>query len=221
MTDTAHSGLDHVTGLVCVVCGKAYPVETAGYDCTDHGNEGILDVRYDYELVGAHITKQTLAADPDPTMWRYRAVMPVAHDAEVPPLTVGGTPTYDAPRLAADLGIASVWVKDEGRQPTASLKDRASAMAVVKGREAGADVITTASTGNAAAALSGMCASVGQRNVIFVVRSRHPKPKWRNCWPTGQPWRSSPVPTRTLSSCAWRPVRPTGGTTATRVTTRT
>jgi threonine synthase len=171
MTDAAHSGLDHVTGLVCVVCGKSYPVETAGYVCTDHGNEGILDVRYDYELVGAHITKQTLVADSDPTMWRYRAVMPVARDAEVPPLTVGGTPTYDAPRLAADLGIARVWVKDEGRQPTASLKDRASAMAVVKGREAGADVITTASTGNAAAALSGMCASVGQRNVIFVPKS--------------------------------------------------
>jgi threonine synthase len=61
-----------------------------------------------------------------------------------------------------------VWVKDEGRQPTASLKDRASAMAIVKARELHAKVVTTASTGNAAAALSGLSASIGQKNVIFV-----------------------------------------------------
>jgi threonine synthase len=75
---------------------------------------------------------------------------------------------YDAMPLAGALGVGRVWVKDEGRQPTASLKDRASAMAVVKAREFGADVITTASTGNAAAALSGISASVGLENVIFV-----------------------------------------------------
>jgi threonine synthase len=136
--------------------------------CPDHGNEGILDVRYDYDIVAERLSREDLATNPDRTMWRYRPLMPVSEDAEVPPLTVGGTPIYSAPRLAADLGIRQVWVKDEGRQPTASLKDRASAMAVVKGREAGAEIITTASTGNAAAALSGLCASVGQRNVIFV-----------------------------------------------------
>ena len=170
MTDR-DAGLEHVANLTCVVCGRTYPVDEAGYVCSDHGNEGILDVRYDYERIGAEFTRDDLAADADPTMWRYRALMPIRPDAEVPPLTVGGTPLYDAPRLAADLGIAGVWVKDEGRQPTASLKDRASAMAVVKGREAGAEIITTASTGNAAAALAGMCASVGRRNVIFVPAS--------------------------------------------------
>ena len=101
-------------------------------------------------------------------MWRYRPLLPVARDVEVPPLTVGGTPTYDAPRLAEALGVGRVWVKDEGRQPTASLKDRASAMAIVKAREQRAEVVTTASTGNAAAALSGLSASIGQKNVIFV-----------------------------------------------------
>ena len=74
----------------------------------------------------------------------------------------------ESPRLAGLAGAGRLWVKDDGRQPTASLKDRASAMAVVKAVEAGADVITTASTGNAAAALSGICASVGKPNVIFV-----------------------------------------------------
>ncbi|MEN8040518.1 MAG: threonine synthase [Actinomycetota bacterium] len=160
-----------VTGLVCVICDKTYPADYAGYVCPDHGNEGILDVRYDYEQIAAAFTKETLGADRNRTMWRYKPLMPVAADAAVPPLTVGGTPMYDAQPIASDLGLKKVWVKDEGRQPTASLKDRASAMAVVKAQERGAEVVTTASTGNAAAALSGISASVGQKNVIFVPAS--------------------------------------------------
>ena len=167
------SPLDNVTGLVCVICGASYPAAEAGYVCPAHpevgdGNEGILDVRYDYDLVGSRISKESLAADATNTMWRYRPLMPVAPDAAVPPLTVGWTPTYEAPRLAAALGVEQIWVKDEGRQPTASLKDRASAMALVKAAERNAEVVTTASTGNAAAALSGLSASIGQKNVIFV-----------------------------------------------------
>ena len=160
--------IDHVTGLVCVICGTAYPAEEAGYVCPDHGNEGILDVRYDYDLIGSRISRESLRQERDSTMWRYRPLLPMASDAAVPPLTVGGTPTYETPRLAKALGIGRVWVKDEGRQPTASLKDRASAMAIVKAGEAGSEVVTTASTGNAAAALSGLSASIGQKNVIFV-----------------------------------------------------
>ncbi len=161
-------GLTNLVGLTCVICDKTYPADYAGYVCPDHGTEGILDVRYDYERIGATFTRESLAADRDRTMWRYRPLMPIAPDAAVPPLTVGGTPLYDAEPLAAGLGIAKVFVKDEGRQPTASLKDRASAMAVVKAQERGAEIVTTASTGNAAAALAGLAASVGQRNVIFV-----------------------------------------------------
>ena len=163
--------MTNVVGLRCVVCGTTYPADFAGYVCPDHGNEGILDVEYDYNRIGETFTKESLAANPDRTMWRYRPLLPIADDATVPPLTVGGTPMYDAPALADEVGVARVWVKDEGREPTASLKDRASAMAVVKAQERGADVVTTASTGNAAAALSGISASVGQRNVIFVPAS--------------------------------------------------
>ncbi len=163
--------MSNVTGLTCVICDKTYPADFAGYVCTDHGNEGILDIRYDYARIAGSWTKADLDANRNRTMWRYRPLMPVRPDAPVPPLTVGGTPMYDAAPLAADLGIARLWVKDEGRQPTASLKDRASAMAVVKAQEREAEVITTASTGNAAAALSGICASVGQKNVIFVPKT--------------------------------------------------
>ena len=163
--------MNNVVGLTCVICGTTYPADFAGYVCPDHGNEGILDVTYDYDAIGETFTKESLAADPDRTMWRYRPLLPIADDAAVPPLTVGGTPMYDAPTLAEQVGVAQVWVKDEGREPTASLKDRASAMAVVKAQERNAEVVTTASTGNAAAALSGISASVGQKNVIFVPAS--------------------------------------------------
>ena len=98
--------MKNVTGLTCVICDKTYPADYAGYVCTEHGNEGILDVRYDYDTIAAEWTKEDLAANPDRTMWRYKPVMPVAPDAEVPPLTVGGTPMYDAAPLASALGIA-------------------------------------------------------------------------------------------------------------------
>lgn len=160
--------MNHVLGLRCVVCGRTYPADYDGYVCPDHGSDGVLDVTYDYERIGAEFTTEALAGNTDRTMWRYRPLMPIAPASPVPPLTVGGTPMYDAPRLAAALGVGGVRVKDEGRQPTASLKDRASAMAVVKATERGFDVVTTASTGNAAAALAGISASVGMANVIFV-----------------------------------------------------
>ncbi|MCB8985760.1 MAG: threonine synthase [Ardenticatenaceae bacterium] len=160
--------MDHIKHLKCLICGKEYAPDEVDYVCPDHGNEGILDVRYDYELIGSRISRESLAQNPDMTVWRYKPLLPVEPDAPVPPLTIGGTPLYKADRLAAELGLKHVWVKDDGRLPTASFKDRASVMAVVKAQEKGAAIITTASTGNAAAALSGICASVKQPNVIFV-----------------------------------------------------
>ncbi|MBP6470958.1 MAG: threonine synthase [Chloroflexi bacterium] len=160
--------MDHVLHLKCLICGKEYAPDEIEYICPDHGNEGIVDVRYDYELIGQRISRESLAQNRNTTVWRYKPLLPVEPDAAVPPLTIGGTPLYKTDRLAAELGLKHVWVKDDGRLPTASFKDRASVMAVVKAQEKGAAIITTASTGNAAAALSGICASVKQPNVIFV-----------------------------------------------------
>ncbi len=154
--------------LKCLICGQHYHPDEVDYVCPDHGDEGILDVEYDYVAIRETISRRTLAESNDMTIWRYKPLLPVAEDAIVPPLAVGWTPLYKSERLAATLGLKNLWVKDDGRQPTASFKDRASAVAVVKAREKGARIITTASTGNAAAALSGLCASIGQPNVIFV-----------------------------------------------------
>jgi threonine synthase len=160
--------MENILSLKCLVCGKHYHPDEVDYICPDHGDEGILDVQYDYDFIRRQISKEALLDSDDLTIWRYKPFLPVQPHAKVPPLSVGWTPLYHTPRLAADLGFKDVWVKDDGRQPTASFKDRASAVAVVKAKEKGARIITTASTGNAAAALSGLCASMQQANVIFV-----------------------------------------------------
>ena len=166
--------MDHVTSLKCLICGAAYRPDEIEYVCPLHGDDGIVDVQYDYDLIGRRISPAALAENRDYTIWRYKPLLPVEPDSPVPPLTVGWTPLYRADRLGAGLGLKHVWVKDEGRQPSASFKDRASVVAVVKAQERGAEVITTASTGNAGAALSAMCASVAQKNVIFLPETAPP-----------------------------------------------
>jgi threonine synthase len=104
-------------------------------------------------------------------MWRYTPLLPIRDRvvrASSPLASVGGTPLYNAGRLASDLGLRELYIKDDGRNPTASFKDRASAIAVVKALEGGREIVTTASSGNAAAALAGMAAAVGLKTVIFV-----------------------------------------------------
>lgn len=161
----------HVKSLKCVLCGAEYAPAEVQYVCPRHGNAGTLDVQYDYDRIRQMITRAGLASSREDSIWRYKPLLPVEPDSPVLPLRVGWTPLYEAQRLAEKLGLKHVWVKDDGRQPTVSFKDRASAIAVVKAREIGAEIITTASTGNAAAALSGLCASVDQPNVIFVPAS--------------------------------------------------
>ncbi len=163
--------LQHIKSLKCLICNKEYPESEVGYVCPDHGNEGILDVIYDYEALQTKFSRQDLSESRDFSIWRYKPLLPVAPESEVPLLAVGWTPLYKATRLSSELSLKNLWIKDDGRQATASFKDRASAVAIVKAREKHAEIITTASTGNAAAALSGLCASVGQSNVIFVPES--------------------------------------------------
>ena len=160
--------MENIRCLKCLICGKQYRPDEVDYICPDHGDEGILDVQYDYDFIDRQISKENLLNSSERSIWRYKPLLPVDPEATVPSLAVGWTPLYHTPRLAKDLGLNALWVKDDGRQPTASFKDRASALAVVKAKEKDAEIITTASTGNAAAALSGLCASIQQANVIFV-----------------------------------------------------
>ncbi|MCC6904276.1 MAG: threonine synthase, partial [Anaerolineae bacterium] len=156
--------MTHVTGLKCTICGAVYAQGDVEYVCPQDG--GNLDVQYDYDLIRHDITRNGLSDEPG--MWRYRPLMPVEHETIAPPILVGNTPLYYAERLAANLQMDRVWIKDDGRNPTASLKDRASAIVVALGKAEGRPIITTASTGNAAAATAGVAASVGMPAVIFV-----------------------------------------------------
>lgn len=160
--------MNHVLHLRSLITGRTFRTDEIDYVDPEFGPDGVVDVVYDYDLIRRHISRESLRHNEDRSMWRYKPLLPVEPDAAVPPLQIGWTPIYATPRLGTELGLRHLWVKDDGRNPTASFKDRASVIAVVKARERGAAIITTASTGNAAAALSGICASVGQANVIFV-----------------------------------------------------
>ncbi|WP_300605254.1 threonine synthase [uncultured Oscillibacter sp.] len=157
----------------CVRCGKTY---AAVPDLTTCECGGILDIIYDYESIKARLTKEVLANRAERSMWRYRELLPIEEGAVPTPLRVGWSPLYEEPRLAQQLGLGRLFVKDDGQNPTASLKDRASAMAVAKAREAGARVIACSSTGNAASSLAGNAAAAGLSTYIFVP-SRAPKGK--------------------------------------------
>ena len=165
--------MKHVLYGKCVKCGKTY---AAVPDLTTCECGGILDIVYDYDYIKTQLTKEKLATRQDHTMWRYRELLPVEPETPNTPLRVGWSPLYAEPRLAEQLGLKKLWVKDDGQNPTASLKDRASAMAVAKAREAGAKVIACSSTGNAASSLAGNAAAAGLKTYIFVP-SRAPKGK--------------------------------------------
>lgn len=154
--------------LRCTVCNHVYKPGELQYTCPICGEVGTLDILFDYAALKSTLSRDYIPHKQIYSMWRYRDLLPLDPKSNVPPLQVGFTPLYDSPRLANKLGIKQVWVKDDGKNPTASLKDRASAMVIAHAMEQDLSIVTTASTGNAAAALAGIGASVGIRSVIFV-----------------------------------------------------
>lgn len=165
--------MKYVLGAKCTRCGAEYEALPTITTCKCGG---ILDIQYSYSAIRDHFSPADLEQNHDYSMWRYRPFLPVEEDSPAPPLRVGWSPLYKADRLSKVLGLKTLYIKDDGQNPTASLKDRASAMAVVKAREAGADTIACSSTGNAASSLAGNAAAAGLATYIFVP-SRAPKGK--------------------------------------------
>lgn len=159
--------MNHVKALRCTICGESYSPQAVDYICPNHGDSGNLDVEYDYDAIRATLD---LKFEDRRDMWRYKPLLPIDADAIIPPLNVGGTPLYRISALANELGIGDFWIKDEGRNPTASLKDRAGSLLVAKAVYDGRQVITVASSGNAGAAIAGMSASVKLPALIFLPR---------------------------------------------------
>ena len=157
-----------VTKLKCSLCGKVYEPSENLMTCPDCGIDGTMHVFYDYEKVREELTAESLALCEDRSLWRYLSLLPVSDRSMIPSLQVGWTPLYESQDLASRYGVGRVWVKDDGRNPTASYKDRASAIAVALAREYGRNAIACASTGNAASSLSGFAAVAGLKSYIFV-----------------------------------------------------
>lgn len=158
--------MNHIQNLQCVLCGAIYDPAEVTYTCPTCGPLGVLEVHYDYEQVSQHISRTTLIADRDTTMWRYRALLPISYSHKtIPPLAIGGTPLYPVERLRTRLGMPNLWLKDDSRNPSASLKDRASIIAVMR---AGGKTVACASTGNAASSLAVLAAASGLPCYIFV-----------------------------------------------------
>jgi len=163
-----------VIGLECIRCGKEYKLKETNYVCLSCG--GNLNVAYDYNLIKKRLTYKTLDANPDKSIWRYIDILPVEELRAVPPVHVGWTPLYKAEKLGEAVGIPSLFIKDDGRNPTCSFKDRASAVVVARALELGETNITSASTGNAAASLACLTGSLAMRTIIFVPKNA-PAPK--------------------------------------------
>jgi len=127
---------------------------------------GPLEVAYDHDALRRTVTRERIAAGP-PNMWRYADLLPVSAESPVD-LGSGFTPLILADRLAAELGLGEVWVKDDTRNPTGSFKDRVVAVALTKARELGFKVAACASTGNLANSLAAHAARAGMESFVFV-----------------------------------------------------
>ena len=162
------------TGYRCSLCGAEYLPGQVTYTCPSDG--GNLDVVLDYDHLKKKFEPNDFTCRDDPSLWRYLPLLPVDDPkAEHTPLGMaGGTPVFELPSLAEKLNLKFLWLKDESRNPTASFKDRASAVVVARAREIKAEVVITASTGNAGAALAGMAAAVGQKAVILAPKTAPP-----------------------------------------------
>jgi threonine synthase len=179
-------------GYRCSACGAEYGPQGQRYLCPRDGGclEVVLDLRRargELEAAGVAVRPGDAPARPpagvqaacwggEPSHWRYLPLLPVGDPGGrgTPFRAVGATPLYSVPALRARLGMSRLWVKDEGRNPTASLKDRASSLVLARASETGASVVVTSSTGNAGAALAGMAACLGMPAVILAPRTAPP-----------------------------------------------
>ena len=171
--------LNHIIGFRCSLCGAEYPLDAITYVCPQHGDMGNVDVIYNTAQIGKTFSRQSLADNRDPSIWRYLPLLPVQPETLAklttnsthPLARVGGTPLYTPARLREAIGLPNLYIKDDGRNASASFKDRASAVAIVKAVELGRDIVCAASTGNAASSLACLSAGIGLPNIIFVPES--------------------------------------------------
>jgi threonine synthase len=158
-----------IRGLQCRECGELYALE-ARHVCEQCF--GPLEVAYDYDVLGATVTRESIAAGP-PTLWRYRALLPVEGD-NVVDSHAGFTPLVRAHNLGRALGLRNLWIKNDTVNPTFSFKDRPVSIASTRARELGFEVLACASTGNLAGSVAAHANMAGMRACIFIPSDLEP-----------------------------------------------
>src|SRR3954467_8827183 len=153
----------HVHALRCRECGREYDVAPI-FTC--EWCFGPLEVSYDYDAIRASVTREKIASGPL-SIWRYSDLLPVECNPAVD-LGAGFTPLVRADRLAAELGLGEVWIKNDTTNPTNSFKDRVTAVALSKALEFGFKVAACASTGNLANSVAAHAAHAGLRSYVFI-----------------------------------------------------
>lgn len=163
--------MKNLSGYICSICGAEYLPGQVTYTCPKDG--GNLDIVIDLGMIKKKYHFEDITSRGGNSLWRYAPLLPVNQPrGESTPLHMAGwTPVFKLPVLAEKLGLDNLWLKDESRNPSASFKDRASAIVVSRAQEIKAEVVVTASTGNAGAALACMSAAIGQQAVIFAPKS--------------------------------------------------
>ena len=154
-----------LTNLECTYCGIELSADEPHRTCPDCGK--VLYPRYDLQSASAALKREDLKERP-PNMWRYFEVMPVLDEANVVTLGEGFTPIFKTNRLATDTGCSSLFIKDEGLNPTASFKARGLGAAVSKAKELGITRLTMPSAGNAAGAMTAYAAKAGMEAFVFM-----------------------------------------------------
>lgn len=160
--------MSYVLGYRCTQCDEFFAYDKEMLTCPKCGDKGILDIEYDYSKIIKVFNKHSLLKNHDYSIWRYFPLLPVKEEFTKNTLRVGWTPLLRSNHLEKKYDSKALYFKDDGVNPTQSLKDRASVIACVKALENNLDIIACASTGNAASSLAGNASRLGIKTVIFV-----------------------------------------------------
>jgi len=156
-----------MNGYRCIACAESQAADYDGFLCPSCG--GNLEITYDYAAISGVVAQGFGEGRDD--MFRYAPLLPVATPDATFPLRIGATPLYAASRLGDSVGLKNLYLKDDTLNPSASIKDRASAVALQRANDIGANVVAVASTGNAGSSLACLSAALGLQAVVFVPES--------------------------------------------------
>ena len=163
--------MSYVSHVECTVCGQHHDPKVLLTVCEKCGQ--MLAVRYDLPRVAAAVTKEALRSRP-PGMYRFRELTPLGDGEPAVTLGEGGTPLLPLPRLSAQLGLRSLWAKDEGQNPTGTFKARGLGMAITRARALGVRGLILPSAGNAGGAAAVYGARAGLPVAVIVPRGTPP-----------------------------------------------